>query len=68
MFIAHVNQKNPYAYLNDNSRMKKKRWAVIGKASLEKSISFINFENPNNQNLPLAPKSISLDLPQTEIS
>ena len=47
---------------------KKERWAVIGKASLEKSISFINFENPNNQNLPLAPQSISLDLPQTEIS
>ena len=46
---------------------KEKKWAAIFKASLEKPVSFINCENPNNQNLPLALQSISLNLPQTEI-
>ena len=33
---------------------------------LEKSVSFINCENPKNRNLPLALQSISLNLPQIE--
>ena len=48
--------------------MKKKDERSLLRPRLKNQSRLLNFENPNNQNLPLALQSISLDLPQTEIS
>ena len=48
--------------------MKKKDERSLLRPRLKNQSCLLYLENPNNQNLPLALQSISLDLPQTEIA
>ena len=58
MMVLPINKKNPSKVRSDNLRTLKKIRPYV--------ISFIYFEDPNSQNLPLTQEPTSLNFPRRE--